>query len=327
MSQVQQLTIAGINIIESDGTINWSRFKNTPPSIISVTGHNHDALYYLSTETNAKFTDVENTLYNIQMQINALALKYTSYIGGGNNGGNSINKYTTSTEMMVTLGTFLSHSPLNAPGLTSRSHGYIFNTDKTTTKFTHSTTTVQNISTSLKVPVGTLYDYAIQRKGFITDDKNGWAALDPLTDIWATLNDAPSNANGRPLLSGSIEGYTKTTGNGTSYKYDYIKGTSSETISFNIVGIPAGMVRNSSSGYWVANTNSIYRHNYTSNSVAKIPSFTNHFSNTNTISTEYHGYLISGSNHEHIQKINWVTEAVSTAGTFDDLTGGSCIEF
>lgn len=327
MAKVQHLKVAGVAIIETDGKTDWARFKNTPATIVSASGHDHNATYYTTSESNAKFAAAEATLANIQAQIDALAIKYTGYIGGGASASNHVNRYTTTNETRSDLGAVLSHSPLNAPGMTSKEQGYIFNSNKTTTKYVYSTNTAVNVTATPKTPLGTLFDYAIQTKGFVTDGASGWATIEVLTDTWTTLNNATSNAAGRPLLSSSVEGFTKSTGTSMSYKYDYIKGTSSETISFTVNGTPTGMVRSSAYGYWVANTDSIYKHSYSTNSVAKVPSFTVHFSNTNTISTEYNGYALSGSNHSSAQKLNWASETVSTAGSVIDLTGGACIEY
>jgi hypothetical protein len=326
MARIKELRVGGILIVETDGYIDWARFKNTPTTIVSASGHDHDATYYKTEESNAMFQAAEDRLISMQQQIDRLAYKYTGYIGGGASNGTNVNKYSTNNDTLSGLGGLLSHSPINVPGITSKEQGYMFNTNKTTTKFVYSTNTAVNITACPISIGGTLIDYAIQTKGYVTDGVNAWRKLDVVTDIWETKNNATSSSAGRPMLSSPIAGFTKATGDNVSYMYDYIKGTSSATVSFNTIGTPTGLVRNSLNGYWISDTGTNVKVNYLTQSVLQMPVFTAGFSNTNTVSTEFKGYVLSGSNSTLAQKLTWATETSVSAGSIIDLTGGSSIE-
>lgn len=326
MAIVKSLTIAGVQIVEPDGKVDWTKFKNTPATIVSAAGHNHDSVHYTTAQTDQKFTDATNTLVAIQAQIDAKAIKYAAYIGGGVSGGSSIRKYVASTETNSNLGALLSHSPNSSPGITSKEQGYITNTNKTVTKFTYSTQTAIDVAACPITIGGTLFDFAIQTKGLVTNGTQ-WAQLDTLTNVWETKTNANATYAGRQMLSSAVVGFTKSTGTNESYRYDYSTGISATSVSFTISGTPAGLNRNSSYGYWIANTSSNFKHSYLTSSVVQLPLYTLNFSNTATLTTEFYGYSISGSSQTGAQKIAWATEVVSNAGSVDvDLTGGSGVE-
>lgn len=327
MAVVKHLKVAGVQIIETDGNIDWSRFKNTPSTIVSASGHNHNTTHYTTTETNDKFSVVMNTLSSIQLQIDAAAIKYKTYIGGGVSGGSSVRKYDRITESSTDLGSLLSHSPNNSASITSKEQGYMLNSNKTASGFTYSTQTSYSISNCPIVSNGSLIDYAVQTKGYITDGANAWAKLDTVTNSWENLTGTTATSAGRPMLSSTVFGFTKASGTNISYKYNYSTGVSEGTVEFTTNGTPTGLSRNSSYGYWVSNTDSNNKHAYTSNSVVQLPLFTTHFSNTNTLVGEHNGYCISGSNHTTVQKINWSTEVISGAGSSGiNVTGGAGVE-
>jgi hypothetical protein len=326
MSTVKSLKIAGIQIMEVDGKIDWGKFKNTPATIVSAAGHNHDTVHYTSAQTDTQFNNAISTLMTIQAQIDNKAIKYMSYIGGGVSGGNGVRKYVASTQTCANLGALLTHSPTSTPGITSKEQGYITNANQVVTKFTYSTQTAADI-TSCPITVGaSLFDFAIQTKGLITNGTN-WAQLDTLTDAWELKTNATVTYANRPMLSSSVFGFTKATGTNTAYLYNYSTGVSSASTSFTINGVPTGLNRNSSYGYWIADTNSNLKHSYVTSSVITLSLFTLNFSNASTLTTEFDGYSISGSNQAGIQKINWSTEVIASAGSVDvDLTGGSAVE-
>ena len=326
MSTVKSLKIAGVQIVETDGKIDWAKFKNTPATIVSAAGHNHDTVHYTTTQTDQKFTDATNTLIAIQAQIDAKAIKYTSYVGGGVSGGSSVRKYVASTETNSNLGALLSHSPSGSPGITSKEQGYITNASQAVTKFTYSTQTASDITSCPIAIGGTLFDFAIQTKGLVTNGTQ-WAQLDTLTNIWELKTNATATYAGRAMLSSSVVGFTKSTGTNEAYRYDYSTGTSSTTVSFTISGVPTGLNRNSAYGYWIATTASNFKHSYLTSSVVQLPLYTLNFSNTCTLTTEFAGYSISGSSQTGVQKLTWATEVVASAGSVDaDLTGGSGVE-
>lgn len=327
MTTLKSLKVAAVQVIEVDGKIDWAKFKNTPASIVSAAGHNHDSVHYTSSQTDTMFNNAQATLNNIKAQIDALAIKYKAYIGGGVSGGSNVNCYDKSTQTISNLGGLLSHSPTNSPSISSKAFGYITNTNRTTTKFTYTT---QSASAANSCPIsmgGSLIDYAVQTKGFITDGSNAWAMIDNTTGVWENKTAATSNSAGRPMLSSSINGFTKASGTNLSYKYDYTTSSSAGTVSFTTTGTPAGLNRNSSYGYWICSTDTNVKHAYSTNSVVQLLCFTSNFVNTNALGTEFDGFSISGSNATVVQKISWATEVVSAAGsTGVDLTGGSTVE-
>jgi hypothetical protein len=324
---LKSLTVAGIQVIETDGKVAWAKFKNTPATIVSASGHDHNAVHYLSTQTDSMFNTVNSTLESIRVQIEAVGIKTTAYIGGGASNGSSVCKYDKTTQTTSNLGGLLSHSPNNSPSISSKIRGYMTNTNQTVTKFTHSTQSAANTNSCPIGMGGSLVDHAVQSRGYITNGSGSWATIDTTTDIWETRTSATSTSAGRPMLSSYTYGLTKATGTNTSYKYTYSTSTSAATISFAVTGTPAGLNRNSTYGYWIANTDSNIKHSYVSDSVIQLPLFTINFSNANMLACEFDGYSISGSSQTNVQKITWATEVVAAAGSCSvDLTGGSGIE-
>lgn len=327
MAKVNNLKIGNLVIIESDGKIDWNKFKNTPPSIVRAVGHNHDTIHYRDLETNLIFYTYENKLVELQAKMDKLGFKTEGFIGGGGTNNNKIHNFTTLTDTNTNLGDLLSHSPLNSPGITSKNHGYIINKNKTTSKFSYTVKTSSDITPCPIEIGGSLINYAVQTKGFITDGNNMWAELDVVTNTWSLKDEALSTASNRPMLSSPTVGFTKTTGHNISYMYNYIKGISQGTISFNTNGSPTGLFRNSLMGYWISEISTNLKVNYLTQSVMQMPLFTTHFSSSNTVSTEFMGYVISGSNNTSVQKMTWSTESITQTTNVIDMTGASSIEF
>lgn len=326
MANIKQLRVAGVQIIEADGKIDWSKFKNTPATIVSAAGHDHNATHYLSTQTDAMFNTVTATLDNIRAQIEAVGIKNYAYVGGGANNGVSVSKYTRSTETTANLGGLLSYGA-NGAGITSKIHGYVTSSGNAATKFTYATQSASNISNCPITIGGTLIDHAVQTRGYVTNGSGSWAAIDVLTNSWENRTAATSTSAGRPMLSSYTFGLTKSTGTNNSYKYTYSTGVSATSVSFAVAGNPSGLNKDGNYGYWISNIETNIKHSYVSDSAVQLPLFTVHLSNSNTLSGEFVGFCISGSNHTNVQKITWATETIAAAGSSGvDLTSGSGIE-
>jgi hypothetical protein len=326
MAKVAFLTVADVNIINTSGKIDWSKFKNTPASIVSAAGHNHDGTHYTTEETNTLFSARETTLTNIESQISLLAIKEKGFMGGGGSQGTNVNEYNTVTQTSSAKGSILSHSPSTKPGITSSTRGY-FTNGTTTTRYVYLDGTAQNISSSPISINGTLIDFAIQTKGFVTDGGTQWAMLTVDGESWETKPSTTAASAGRNMLSSTTTGISKAGGTSTAVKYTYSTGASVGTASFTTSSNTTGLNRNSQYGYWIGEASKNVKYSYTTDTAVTLAIFSSNFVNTNTVTAESYGFVISGSNSTSAQKVDWTTEVASTATNASvDMTGASTIE-
>jgi len=328
MAKVSQIKIDGKELLNSSKRIDWTRFKNTPSTLVSASGHNHDSVYYLTSIVNSKFKTQEDRISDLEEQIEQLAYKTDLMMGGGGSTGNNIHNYNFSNETTSQISTTLSNSPNNTPGITSKDSGFFLNSSKAASKFDKFTLVNTNVSNAPIIPKGSMIDFAIQTKGFINDGINQWASLDIKMDTWTIKPSSTVNASGRQQLSSIVTGYTKGNGTGMLREYQYSSGISRDIIEFTTVDTTIGLNKSSFKGYWLSKLNGNFEHTYNTDVVQSFNTLVSDANNSNVGTTEYYGMILGGQSSTAAYKLTWLTLAVSSA---TDLTtnknGASSIEF
>ena len=324
MAKTNQITVNGVDLMTSTQRIDWTKFKNTPSTLVSASGHNHDNLYYRIDVVDSKFETEENRVSEIETQIEVLAYKTDLMLGGGGSSGAAIHNYNLSTEATSELKTtLLKESSSSVPGISSSSYGYFTNEDKSTSKFDYFTLVIASIPNSIIIPIGSLIDFAVQTKGFITDG-NSWMELNEKLDTWSSKSSTIAGASGRPMLSSTISGFSKNGGTGMLRKLSYRSGISEEVIEFTTIGITSGLNRNSNKGYWISKINGNFEHSYLTNVVQSFNSMVNNADNSSTSTSDIFGLIASGGNGTTVQKLNWTNLSISTSTPLTVDKNGAC---
>ena len=328
MAKVSQIQIDGKNLLNSSQRVDWTRFKNTPTTLVSASGHNHDSTYYVSSTVTSKFKTEEDRITVLEKQIEQLAYKTDLMMGGGGSTGAQIHNYNFSTETMSQITTTLSNSPSNVPGITSKEIGFFLNSSKAASKFDKFTLVNTNISNAPITPKGSLIDFAIQTKGFINDGVDKWASLDVKLDTWTNKSSSTVNASGRQQLSSIVTGYTKGSGTNMLREYQYSSGISRDIIQFTTIDTTIGLNKSSFKGYWLSKLNGNFEHTYTTDIVQSFNTLISDANNSNVGTTEYYGVILGGGSSTSAYKLTWLTLTVSSSTNLTiDKNGASSIEF
>ena len=326
MAKVSQIVIGGVPLLNNNQKIDWLKFKNTPTTLVSASGHNHDEQFYRTEIVNEKFSTQEIRIAIMEEQIETLSYKTDLMMGGGGTTTNTIHNYNLAAETTSEISTTLNNSPLNVPGISSQSFGYFLNSSKAASKFDFFTLVNEVVNDCLIVPTGSLIDFAIQSKGLVTDGIN-WVQLDTKLDIWATRPPSISGSSGRQMLSSTVNGYTKGAGLGMLRNISYSSGVSSEIIEFSTIGTTIGLSKSSNKGYWISKVNGNFEQSYITDTVQLFTGMVNDADNASTSTTEFYGLVAGGGSGLTVQKLNWSTMTISTSTNLSiNKNGASSIE-
>jgi hypothetical protein len=329
MAKISSLRVGPtLQLLNAQSNIEFAFFKNVPSTLINATGHNHDLVHYSIATVNSKFKVEEDRVDVLVSRIEAKAVKYDLLMaGGGTNANSTIHNYNLATEVFSQITAVLPFTSLNAPGITSSAFGYLTNTSNQISKFnyfTRSFTTVPNCPILIK---GTMIDYAIQQKGYVSDGALGWRKLDVKLDTWETRDSCAGETDGRPLLSSITKGYSKKQGSGAAYEYSYLSSTSRTLTTFTTTGITSGLCRNSNYGFWLSSIGTNFKHVYLTDAFTLFTGLTSNVNNTNTLTNDSFGLIVSGSDSTNVRKLNWSTEAISVAVSATvNKSGASSVE-
>jgi len=328
MAKVSQITVGDKNILNNNQRIDWTKFKNTPLSVVTVIpANNHDDKFYLQETVNSKFKVEEDRISSLELKIEKLAYKTDLMLGGGGSTGNAIHNYNLSTEVTSEITTTLNNSPLNTPGISAQTFGYFLNSNKEASKFDYSTLVNETIHNSPITPNGSMIDFAIQSKGIINDDNTGWAQLNTKLDTWASKDSTTAVSDGRTLLSSTVVGYQKKSGSGFVSEYSYSSGVVRNIVEFTTIGTTVGLNKSSHKGYWISKVNGNFEHAYTTDTVSMFNTMVNDADNASTSTTESFGYIVGGGSGLTSQKLNWSSLAITTCTNLSvNKNGASSIE-
>ncbi len=326
MAKVSQINVNGINLLNVSQRIDWTKFKNTPNTLVSASGHDHNATFYDIATVNSKFKTQEDRISNMELQIETLAYKTDLMMGGGGSTGTAIHNYNLSTEVTSEISTVLSNSPTNVPGISSQAFGYFLNSSKAVSKFDYFTLVNETINNCPLVPTGSLIDFAIQTKGLVTDGIN-WAQIDTKLDTWASKPTSTAGSSGRQMLSATVNGYTKGAGAGMLRKITYSSGVSSDIIEFSTIGTNIGLNKSSNKGYWISRVNGNFEQSYITDVVQSFSGMVNDADNSSVSTSEFYGLIAGGGTGLTVQKLTWTTMAISACTNLTvNKNGASSIE-
>jgi len=327
MAKVSQIRINGIDLLNGSQRIDWTKFKNTPSTLVSASGHDHNAQFYANTVVDSKFKIQEDRISLMETQIETLAYKTDLMMGGGGTTTTAINNYNLSTEVTSQLTTTLNHSPLDTPGISTQSFGYFLNSSKVASKFDYFTLVNETIPDSPISAKTSIIDFAIQTKGLINDGASSWAQLDTKLDVWSIKPNASADGSGRTGLSSTVAGYTKGIGYGMTKEYTYSSGVIRDVIEFTTIGITVGMSKSSQKGYWISKVNGNFEHTYNTDTVQSISGMVNNADNASTATSEYYGLIAGGGSGLKVQKLTWTTMTISSCTDLSvNKNGASSIE-
>ena len=329
MAKTNTLLVDNINLMDTAGKIDWSRMKNTPDSLVTGSGHNHDITYYSINYVNNIFNIQEDRLSLLEADIETLSYKTDFMMGGGGSSANTaIHNYNNTTEVFSTITPTLHTPTLNAPGISTSSSGYFFSDDSySTNKIDYFTLVVEVVNNCPILTKGSLIDFAVQSKGFITDGVQSWAELNILLDIWKTKENSISGASNQVLLSSFVEGFTKSAGNTMIREYKYSSSVSRDINVFNTNGDTVGLCQNSNKGLWLSSVGYNLLQVYKTDTVSVFNGMINNTVGSSTCTTEYFGVVASGSNSTTVQKVTWSTLSISNMTNISiDKTGATSVE-
>ncbi len=330
MAKVSQLTVLSTNQVIMNGNqrVDWGRFKNTPGTLVSATGHNHDAVYYPTGTVNSLFGTQEDRISQLELDIEVLSYKTDFLMGGGGNTANTtIHNYNNSTEAFSTISTTLLNSCNEAPGISTQRTGYFFSETNSTNKIDYFTLVLEATNDCPIAPQGSLIDFAIQSKGFMTDGASHWAQLNILLDVWTTKDNALGDASNQVMLSSMVQGYSKGSGFSMVREYTHSSGVSRDIIEFNTESSTVGLCKSSIRGFWLSNSGNNWIHDYNTDTVSALTSLVTGARAASTCTTEFYGTIASGAGGNQVNKLTWSTLSISAMTAISqDKTGASTVE-
>lgn len=331
MAKVAQLTVGGaggLTIMNASQRIDWGRFKNTPGTLVSATGHDHNAVYYGTATVDNLFGTQEARIAQLELDIEVLAYKTDFLMGGGGATANStIHNYNNSTQAQSTLSTTLLNACANAPGISTQRTGYFFSETNSTNKIDYFTLVLEATSNCPIGPQGSLIDFAIQSKGFMTDGAGHWAQLNILLDVWTSKDNALGDASNQVMLSSMVQGYSKGTGFSMAREYTHSSGVSRDIIEFYTESSTVGLCKSSIRGFWLSNAGNNWIHDYNTDTVSALTSLVTGARAASTCTTEFYGVIASGAAGTQVNKLTWSTLSISAMTSLSqDKTGASTVE-
>jgi len=314
-----------INLLNSTEKLNWNIFNNTPSSLVSGTGHNHDNLYYRTPVINSLFKTETDKLSILSNRIVTLGIKSNILMGGGSNfNDNKLRNYAINTEANSVINTTTNFNISKGSGLSFQRFGYFLNDAKKIDKYDHFTTSIKSITDTPIIVKNTLIDYAVQSKGYIFNDTNAYE-INILLNTYKARPDVITNGNFRIGLSSFTFGFTKGISNSTAdslKKYSYSAGSIEILSTFNPNGDVGALQKNNNIGFWIGSNS--FKQNYISNSISQIVGINNQ--NSNNTSNDIFGIIQSGNNATTSYKLTYSNESISVANNNTDTTFSSYIE-
>ena len=328
MAKTTIIVADGISLLNANQRIDWTKFKNTPSSLVSGTGHDHDTTYYLTEIIDDLFDQQLLRLETLEAQVETLAYKNDLFMGGGGDTSNTvIDNYNILTEVFSTISTTLINSTLNAPGISVQRSGYFFNGLKTADKFDNYTLSVETIANPPINIKGTIIDFAIQSKGFATNGIDNWVYLNTTLDTWTMKPIALSDSSNQVMLSAMVKGFSKGAGDTILREYIHSSGVNRDIISFNTVGDTVGLCKSSTRGFWLSTMGYNYISDYVTDTITSLSVLVFNTAGASTCTSQNFGVIGSGSHNTNVQKLTWSTLAISLMTEFtNDKTGASSLE-
>ena len=327
MAKLDQLKVKNHNLFDDNDKIDWTKFKNTPSTLVSASGHNHDDLYYKSSVVIDKFKLEEDKINLLEKRIEVLSYKTDLMMAGGILNDTKIHNYNFSTETTNEISTNTNIVSIDSPGISSQDFGYFTSKDKNIDKFYHLTLTIESIQNSNIVPNASLIDFAVQSLGFITDGVS-WNKINQLLDIWESKSNNPVDVSGRPFLSSNVTGYCKGSGLGMVKELTYTTESLKELSEIRTIGITTGLNKSSHIGYWISKINGNFEHNYVTESFRLINIFVDNMDNSSTSTTEFFGMVVAGGvDGDLTNKLKWSTLTITQSLSLSlNKSGASSIE-
>ena len=331
-----------VEIIGTDGKINYSAIVSIPPSMVDTSTHNHDNLYPSKANVEDRFTNIMNKVAEMTKALTVRPLKTKGFLNGGYKSGyvyaQRVQRFNTVTETGIEIGQIGTVTSYYTPGASSELHGYYFgsNTADTTQggnprtgrdvdKIIYLTEVESFLGTLVTHDVAsTLYNLDSQSKVFACDKTSNWSEVSIVLDTCSLISSSTtSQGSTRQGLSSEIFGYVVNSGaaSRTTTKFNYLTHVSSAGTTQNIKQIPTGLSKDKDKGYLIdLGTANNWRVNMLDNTVSNIVCFTEGFGESNALGSEKVGFMMGGydgAQHGKVQKMVWATEAAS------NVLGGS----
>lgn len=349
--------VAGNNTsLTYDDTTNKITFNGTgtiSTSWTAIAGKPTTLAGFGITDSVYSTTDIDSRITSLTDQVNAVKASYNIVVGksllaisGGYNSSDGttnsklVQSYSGITESTENQGAISNIYCFAAPGGTSKDYGLFFGNSASATAVATSadiynvTTTscflLNNGALPFDVEV-TLYDFGIETYIYGGSSANQLFKFNVADKAFTTLANATIGQSSRQGLSGPTFGYTKSNGNTICYKYSYTTNTYMSSINaWNIITDPAGLCKDSNTGYFIGDAGLSTKIVYDVNTITVGSYNSVNFSNSHTLGTSYYGFMVGGSGsgiaHSNIQKMNFSNETIFTAGTLYTATrsGAAC---
>lgn len=328
MAKLSQIKIKNIDLF-SNGKIDWTKFKNTPSTLVSASGHNHDDLYYRTDVVDTAFQEQKDRLEILENRIAVLSYKTDVFMGGGESDNTAIDNYNFDNETSQVINLTLLNPSYNTPSISSIDYGYFISTNKTCSKLDRlslTNTEIQEISFDVK---GSLIDFATQRTGYVNDGINKWFKLNTTMNVWEQKPDTSVESSGRNQLSSTLSGFTKGNDFGTVREYTYSSGTGRVILDITAVGETVGLNNSSKKGLWLSGINGNFEHYYVTDTIQQFNTMVYSANGASTSTTDTYGIILGcDTSGDKVQKINWVTLSISQATNLTvNKNNASTIEF
>jgi len=332
----------GIEIIGSDGKVNYDSIEGIPSTLIDTSNPNHDDRYFTKVTVEDKFTTIMNKVAAMTKSLTIRPLKTKGFLNGGYKSGNvyaqRVQRFNTVTETGVEIGQIGTVTSYYTPGGSSELKGYYFGTATSSTKQSDNPRTGRDVDkivylTEVETHLGeithhntkaTLYNIYSQSKIFLCNEGAGWSKITITTDT-CSLESSSLEGHGttRQGLSSENFGYVTQSGQAdrTTLKYEYLTVSTSAGTTQNIRQMCTGLSKDKDKGYWIDyGTANNWRIDMLNNSVSNVSCFTVGFGESNSLGSEKVGFMMGGydgAQHGKVQKMVWATEAAS------NVLGGS----
>lgn len=333
---------SGVEIIGTEGKIDYSAIVSIPSSMVDTSTHNHDDMYSSKFAIEDKFTGIMNKVAAMTKALTIRPLKTKGFLNGGYKSGyvyaQRVQRFNTVTETGVEIGQIGTVSSYYSPGGSSELKGYYFGDNISSTSNGDHTRTGRHVDkivylTEVETYLGnithhntksTLYGIYSQSKLFLCNEGAGWSKLVVVTDTCSLESSSlGGHGMGRQGLSSETFGYVTQAGNEsrTTIKYAYLTVTNSTGTTQQIRQHAAGLSKDKDKGYWIDyGTANNWRVDMLNNSVSNVTCFTEGFGESNALGSEKVGFMMGGydgAQHGKVQKMVWATEAAS------NVLGGS----
>jgi len=322
MAILKEILIKGENILGGDNKIPLSIFKNTPTTLVSASGHNHNELYYNSDEISYKFHHFDNQLRDVESRIEELAFKNDSYMFGGNDNSVEVLHFSCVTEETKIKNDSIKQFE-NVYGFSTKQRGYLINANKDCAKYNYEANTEEIIPS---FPISNTYvinDFALQSKGFFSDGVK-WVVLNSQIDSYSKILDCDFQFNGRQGLSSISQGFFIDSKTQDMSKMQYITTTHKKTAFSNLPTTLIGLNQTTNMGYLIGETINNKKQYYLTDTMNECNVLVLDSDGASVMTNEIAGFIFGGHNDSKIQKLQWASEAISILVELPTTKNNAC---